>query len=358
MRSIWGATMDGFVERDEGEAAAYLAEEIGPGVTREQLIESMEELLVFTKKVVYTWEDDLGALIFATIARSGRTFDGICRLLRAGLAVQAAMLCRTLFEDMIVGHWLLYNRGDHDWLVDRFLRQREAIALHKERIRDETGGAAMGPPLTVPDDVKEREKELRDEFGKEAQKDWWDPGREGRGKGRPVGIRKLVNILEDAAAERKMFHPRFAGGAKPLLRMFDRVTYKWLNQCIHHTTVGLPFTPTVKGEAEKSPDPMLIVSWHAAWLFTQQAYLAHDATNMAPVTNLETVWWECMIRFSQAFGQTEWTSRLEDELMEIMGVDLSAEPGREWLYESWIALSDVLSGWWFRFKQFIRRRNS
>lgn len=257
---------------------------------------------------------------------------------------------------MIVGHWLLYNQGDHDWLVDRFLRQREAIALHKERIRDAAGGAAMGPPLTVADDVKSREKALRDEFGKEAQWDWWDPGRQGRGKGRPVGIRKLVNTLEDAAAERKMFHPRFAAGEKALLRMFDKVTYRWLNQCIHHTTVGLPFTPTVKGKTEKSPDPMPIVSWHASWLFTQQAYLAHDATGMAPVTNLEATWWECMIRFSEAFGQRDWTFRLEDELMAILGVDLSEKPERQWLYERWLDLSDTISWWWFRFKQFIRRR--
>jgi hypothetical protein len=349
--------MDGFVERDESGASAYLAEEIGTGVTREQLIEAMEELLVFTKSVVYAWEDDYGALIFATVARSGRTFDGVCKLLRAGLAVQAAMLCRSLFEDMIVGHWLLYNYADHDWLVDRFLRQREAIALHKERIRDATGGAAMGPPLTVADDVRQREKQLRAEFGKEAQKDWWDPGEDGRGKGRPVGLRRLVNVLEDAAAERKMFHPRFAGGEKPLLRAFDRVTNKWLNQCIHHTTVGLPFTPTVKGKAEKSSDPMLIVSWHAAWLFTQQVYLAHDANGMAPVTRLEVTWWECMIRFSQAFGQTEWTFRLEDELMAILGVDLSDEPETSGLYERWLALTDRLSLWWFRFKRFVRRDN-
>jgi hypothetical protein len=349
--------LDGFLERDESEASAYLAEEFGSGITREQLIESMEELLAFTKSAVYTWEDDFGAIIFATVARSGRTFDGICKLLRAGLAVQAAMLCRTLFEDMIVGHWLLYNQGDHDWLVDRFLRHREAIALHKERIRDATGGAAMGPPLAVADDVKTREIELRDEFGKEAQRDWWDPGREGRGKGRPVGIRRLVNVLEDAAAERKMFHPRFAGGEKALLRVFDQVTYKWLNQCIHHTTVGLPFTPTVKGEAEKSLDPMLIVSWHAAWLFTQQVYLAHDAAGIASVKKLEATWWDCMIRFSEAFGQREWTYRLEDELMEILGVDLAQEPESEWLYDKWMVVSDTISWWWFRLKQLIHRRS-
>jgi Family of unknown function (DUF5677) len=349
--------MNGFVERDEREAHAYLAEEIGGGISREQLLEAMEELLVFTKRAVYTWDDEFGALIFATVARSGRTFDGICKLLRAGLAVQAAMLCRALFEDMIVGHWLLYNHADHDWLVDKFLRQREAIALHKERVRNATGGSAIGAPLAVAEDVREREDELCAEFGTEAQKDWWDPGRKGRGQGRPVGIRKLVNILEDAAAERKMFHPRFAGGEKPLLRMFDRVTYKWLNQCIHHTTVGLPFTPTVKGEVEKSPDPMLIVSWHASWLFTQQVYLAHDATGMVPVRDLEATWWECMIRFSKAFNQTEWTFRLEDELMEILGVDLSRVSKRGWLYERWLDLTDWVGWWWFKLTRFVRGRN-
>jgi hypothetical protein len=215
----------------------------------------------------------------------------------------------------------------------------------------------MGPPLTVAVDVKKRQKELREEFGKEAQRDWWDPGEDGRGGGRPAGIRKLVNTLEDAAAERKMFHPRFAGGENALLRMFDRVTYKWLNQCIHHTTVGLPFTPTVKGEAEISPDPMMIVAWHAAWLFTQQVYLAHDATNMAPVTQLEVTWWGCMIRFSEAFGRTEATERLEEELMEMLGVDLADGADQGWIYGRRIALADAVNWQWFRFKQFIFRRD-
>lgn len=347
--------MNGFVERDENEASAYLAEELGSGVTREQLVEAMEALLVFTKKAAYQWDEDFSALIYATVARSGRTFDGVCKLLRAGLAVQAAMLSRTLFEDMVVGHWLLYNHADSDWLVDRFLRQREAIALHKERIRAATGGAAMGPPLTVAEDVKSREGALRDEFGKEAQKDWWDPGRKGRGNGRPVGIRGLVNTLEDAAAEHKMFHPRFAGGEKPLLRMMDKVTYKWLNQCIHHTTVGLPFTPTARGQTEKSMDPMFIVAWNASWIFAQQVYLAHDAANLRGKA-FEATWWECMIRFSECLEQSEWTDRLEDELMAILGIDLSEEPKKEWLYERWLDLSDTISWWRCRLKEFLNRR--
>jgi Family of unknown function (DUF5677) len=346
----------GFRERDPAGEGDYLQEVLGDGVSRDALIESMETLLAFTNNATYAWTDDYGTLIWATVARSGRTFDGICRLLRAGLAVQAAMLCRSLFEDMIVGHWLLFNHEDPDWLVERFLRHREAIALHQERLRAETGGAGMGPPLNVPSDAKSREQLLIEEFGPEAQKDWWDPGRKGRGVGQPVGIRKIVNLLEDAAAEHKMFHPRFAGGEQPLLRRMDKMTHKWLNQCIHHTTIGLPFTPVAKGESEKSPDPMMIVAWNASWLFTQQAYLAHDAAGIADGRMLEAAWWECMIVINEAIGgRNEWTERLERELMEILGVDLSGVPEVGRLYGAWWAVGERFGWWWLRLKSALRR---
>jgi hypothetical protein len=352
--------VDGFIERDEDEADSYLAESSGDGVTREELIESMEAMLVFSKKAAYQWDDDFYALIYSTVARSGRTFDGICKLLRSGLAVQAAMLSRTLFEDMVVGHWLLFNHQDPNWLVERFLRQREAIALHKERIRDQTGGVAMGPPLEIADDAKSREQSLIEEFGSEAQRDWWDPGRRGKGKGQPVGIRKLVNILEDAAAEHKMFHPRFAGGEQPLLRTMDRVTYKWLNQCIHHTTVGLPFTLSMEGEVEKSPDPMFIVAWNASWIYAQQIYLAHDAARLGGRT-WEATWWQCMLTFSEYLGRSEWTDRLDEELIEMLGDQdpfgtTVGESRREWLYIQRVRLSDTISWWWFRLRTSLRRR--
>jgi hypothetical protein len=353
--------MDGFIERDEDGAEAYLAEASVGGVTREELIESMEAMLVYSKKAAYQWDDDFHALIYSTVARSGRTFDGICKLLRSGLAVQAAMLSRTLFEDMVVGHWLLFNHADPDWLVERFVRQREAIALHKERIRDETGGAAMGPPLTVADDAKSREQSLIKEFGSEAQRDWWDPGRQGKGVGRPVGIRKLVNLLEDAAAEHKMFHPRIAGGEQPLLRTMERVTYKWLNQCIHHTTVGLPFTLSVKGKAEKSPDPMFIVAWNASWIYAQQIYLAHDAAGLRG-RSWEATWWQCMLTFSEYLGRSEWTDRLENELMAMLAdadsFGIAARRGaRGRLYARWLGLREAASWWWLRLRTLRHRRS-
>jgi hypothetical protein len=308
-----------FIERDPEEADDYLSEELANGVSRERLIESMESLLRFTKKAGYQWGNDWEALVYATVARSGRTFEGICKLLRAGLAVQAAMLSRSLFEDMMVGHWLLFNYEEPNWLVEKFLRHRQAIALHQERLQKETG-FRMGPPLAVPEVTAAEAEALIAEFGKEAQRDWWDPGRKGSGEGYDVGLKQLVKWLEDAAAEHKMFHPRFAGGEQPLLRRMDRVTHKWLNQCIHLTTVGLPFTPVGGGKVEKSPDPMLIVAWNAAWLYTQQIYLLHDLNKMDG-QDLEATWWLCMIKFSEALDQPEMVERLIDQLDEILGED-------------------------------------
>jgi hypothetical protein len=339
-----GMEAGGFIERDEADADGYLAEKIGGGVSREELIESMEQLLVFTKKAAYQWHGDWEALIYATVARSGRTFDGICKLLRAGLAVQAAMLSRSLFEDMVIGHWLLFNHEEPDWLVEKFLRQREAIALHQRKLQRETG-MTMGPPLSVPDGAEARAKDLFEEFGKEAQRNWWDPGREGHGEGQDVKLRKLVHWLEEAAAEHKMFHPRFAGGEKALLRRMDLVTHKWLSQCVHHTTIGLPFTPTEKGKVEKSDDPMLIVSWNAAWLFTQQIYLLLDLNNMDG-RHLETVWWICMIKFARALEQPDWEARLADELIEIAG----DEVGR-------LTLGDRIAIRWHEFRDKLFRRH-
>lgn len=313
-----------FVERDPAELGPYREEELAEGLTRSDLISSMEDLLIFTRGKGYDWEDDFGALVFATVARSGRTFEGICLLLRDGLAVQAAMLLRSLFEDMVVGHWLYYNRDDSQWLVEKFLRQREAIALHQRKLQCETR-ASMGPPISMADDAEDRAQALIEEFGSEAQRDWWNPGRKGKGLGSDVRMRKIVGILEDAADRHEMFHPRFAGGAEKLLRRADLVTNKWLSQCLHHTTIGLPFTPTETGEVQKAGDPMLIVAFNATWTFAQQVYLAHDASRKGG-KGFEAVFWNFLINFARIFGPDKELEKLEAQL-EVILEEFEAETG-------------------------------
>lgn len=300
----------GFQERNPEEIDAYLQAEIGEGVSREELIECMEGLLYFTKQARFQWENNFYALIYATVVRSARTYEGICTLLRAGLAVQAAMLTRSLFEDVVIAHWMALNQDDQDWLPERFLRHREAVALFQRKLFKDTK-FAMGPLLSAPEDLENRADQLVEEFGKQATGDWWDPGKEGHGKGKPVGLRKIVVWLEKVAAERKRFHPRFAGGEEPLLERIDRTIHKWLSQCVHHTAVGLPFAPVDEDEAEVPPDPILTVGFSASWLFAQQIYLIHEL-NHAPYREIDRRWYDCMALFVKIFLGAEAADRLRE----------------------------------------------
>ncbi len=313
--------MQGYTEREvnDAERARYGGEEWpGTGMTKGELIDQMERLLVYTQGQTYNWDSDYGALVFATVARSGRTFEGICALLRAGLAVQAGMLTRSLFEDVVVGHWLVYNEADTEWIVEKFLRQREAIGLHQRKLHRETS-SAMAVPLPIADDAEDRAQALIEEFGKEAQRDWWNPGRKGRGFGREVSIREIVGKLEDAAAEGRMFHPRFAGGEQPLLRRTELVINKWLTQCIHHTTVGLPFTPTGsgKGKVEIPDDPTFMVAFSSTWMFAQQVYLIHDVTGRGG-KDFEALFWNALIAFAEVTGPPDERHKLEAQLGSII----------------------------------------
>jgi hypothetical protein len=211
-------------------------------------------------------------LVVSTALRSANTFKSILVLVETGLPSQAAMLARPLFEDLVVGHWLLLNRTDPDWLVERFFRHRDAIALHQTKVERDTRWT-MGPALPTAPKVASKQNPLLAEFGGEAQKNWWDPGDD---KGRPLGLRRIAEKLEQAAADGTMFSPRFAGGDEPLLRRFEQAAYKWFTQFLHHTAIGLPMQPMPEGDSVETPDPSGRVLFITGWTFAQQAYLLHE----------------------------------------------------------------------------------
>lgn len=311
------ATAGQFQEPSQQDKDAFLAEEVGEGLSREDLIEAMEELLVFVGESTYQWENSYYALVYATMARSARTYEGICLLLRACLPVQAAMLARCLFEDVIVAHWLVFNKDDQEWLVQRFLRHREAIALHQEKLERETK-FSTGTRLPVAPGLKDREAALVGEFGKQASGDWWDPGREGHGEGKDVGLRKIVTRLEKLAADEVMFFPRFAGGEEPLLDRLDRVIHKWLSQCVHHTVIGLPFAPSSENDVEQPGDQTVLVGFSASWLFAQQVYLMFELNNI-PYDHIDTVWYLCLAKFTAIIAGPEAAEGLLDQWEEHYG---------------------------------------
>lgn len=214
-------------------------------------------------------------VVAGTVLRSRATFIGVCSLVEIEIPQQAAMLARALFEDVAVAHWVMLNEDDPTWLIDRFFRHRDAIALHQRRLSQETAWRVGAPIVSDPESLLSRQNALTKEFGAEAQKDWWDPGAEGRGRGRPIGLRGIVACLEDAATRHVRFYPRFAGGDEPLLVRMERVVQKWFNQYLHHTAVGLPFNATPDG-VDPAHNPTEHVLFCSYWMFAQQAYLLHE----------------------------------------------------------------------------------
>jgi hypothetical protein len=217
----------------------------------------------------------LTQLIWATFLRSKRTYEAISHLIGHELDTQAAMLCRSLFEDMLVSHWLALNDEDPQWLIDRFFRHRDAMELGRLAIEEDYGWS-VGPRLVeVTPELRARKNELGQEFKRQARRDWWDPCDGGRGAGRSIGIAGIARILEGAAANHQRFDPRFAGGEAPLLRNLEAVVLSWFSRQLHHTAVGLPFQPSVQGPIERPTDPRvpLLILFSAYWIFGQQGYL-------------------------------------------------------------------------------------
>src|SRR6218665_1861010 len=140
-------------------------------------------LIGFTEGDQFPLDTPFEQIVHGTFMRSRDTFKAIHNLLATGFPVQAAMLVRSLFEDMVVAHWLVLNRDDPDWLIGRFHRHRDAMALHQDRLRRDTRGWGMGRPLADPEPLRLQQNALFKEFGGEAQRDWWDPCANGDGTG-------------------------------------------------------------------------------------------------------------------------------------------------------------------------------
>jgi hypothetical protein len=128
------------------------------------------------------------------------------------------------------------------------------------------------------------------------------PERERARTNPPIGLRGVAALLENAAAEHRLFHPWFAGGDEPMLRRMELVVQKWFSQCLHHTAVGLPVVISgpdgLPGEPDDPSDLVAFTSW---WMFAQQIYLLHDLYDRPPDEINELV----RFGFVEAFGVDE-----------------------------------------------------
>jgi hypothetical protein len=176
---------------------------------------AMESLLGFARRNRPTGppsHDPAGWLIMATYARGTKTAQASFRLACLGYGAQAGMLNRSLFEDMIVAHWIRANPEEAPEQFERHWKHN--LRLFKEQYekygREEEVAA-------WPDLDEEERAALRAEFG--------------YGHWTKKGLRALVEAVEHEwegeQTDRRM-----------LWQTFD-IAHRFNNLILHHSFYGL-----------------------------------------------------------------------------------------------------------------------
>ncbi|HEX4729728.1 MAG TPA: DUF5677 domain-containing protein [Solirubrobacterales bacterium] len=207
----------------------------------------------------------LQQILAGTAARAKETFRSMCALASEHQTVQAAMLCRSIFEDMVVTHWLVLHEDEPEFLTNRYIDHLDAIRLNEARTTKR-----HGYPAADVSDLAGREDDLVREFGANAQRQWWAV----RDDGRPINMPEVIEILEQSTR----FGTRMKG-EKPILREMFEKAQKWNNQLLHHTPEGMPVRlnrdEPMRPLAAPTPQvPRVLIP--AYWSYGQIVYLVLD----------------------------------------------------------------------------------
>jgi hypothetical protein len=238
----------------------------GSPTPQDEQLAALDALCAFVASGEHQAVGGAAQIVTATTARLLDTTRAIAGLIHSDLPVQAAMLVRPLFEDMVISHWLV-DQTDPELLVDRFLDQQDAIALHQRRLALDTGWNVGTPVRVDVSAILEREREFIKTFGRAVTHDWWAIDADGS----RVGFREVLQHLE--ASPR--YVARFAG-AEPLLLRWYRIVQKVAHQHQRNTPVGLQIRLT-RGDptpAAYSDETLAFyVLFCTYWTLAQQIYL-------------------------------------------------------------------------------------
>jgi hypothetical protein len=87
-------------------------------------------------------------LVLRTLARARGTYTAIIELVETERTLPAAMLGRSLFEDMVVTHWLVLHKEHPDWLIERFERHCDAMRLYDATVREQVNWMPSGDDIS------------------------------------------------------------------------------------------------------------------------------------------------------------------------------------------------------------------
>ena len=241
-----------------------------------------------------TWSPTtaLEDLVLRTVARGRGTFDVIVSLASTNRSLQAAMLGRSLFEDMVVAHWLVLHRDNPGWLIDRFTAHRDAMRLNEAEARRRLGASPLSDDLS---DLAGRENELRKEFGRYAERFWWGVDQSGN----KLGMQQLVDRL--AAAPQ--FQPRLRGETTVLDDYFSLQQKAW-NQALHHTAAGMNIvtSPNAGLPVAVAATDSAFILFGNYWVFGQLIYVALELGATQVIPRFQKLFFLGLAIFSEAVG--------------------------------------------------------
>jgi hypothetical protein len=240
-----------------------------------------EQIGMYLEGVELMTDTHMDQIVAGTVGRARETFRAMCFLASQGQSVQAAMLCRSIFEDMVVAHWLVFHEDDPEFLTERYMRQLDAI-----RLNEATTTEAFGWEPPDVSDLAGREDDLRKEFGNHAQWHWWSVRRDGS----RISLPEVVTELENSPR----FHPRLKGETPVLRHMYEKAQ-KWNNQLLHHTPAGMPvwLNPEEPLKVIAAPTPSVpAVVFPAYWSYGQLVYLVLEVVPNQDFREFEKVFFK------------------------------------------------------------------
>jgi len=171
-------------------------------------------------------DDPAGELIFRTYIRGSKGFQGVFKLAFDGYGSQAFTIGRTVYEDMLVAHWIFLNPQE----APAKFRRHERLARYRLRLgreRADLPPSADESPDLEPTDLAE----LKAEFG-----------RGGHWTGRTH-----ANLRDAVRSE-------FEGNHRRLLEQVHEILHALSNLAVHHSYLSLDASVAVLPDGRRFAD--------------------------------------------------------------------------------------------------------
>jgi len=238
------------------DAEKAIREEFGPR------IEACERLYEYAKELTLSWpgrliENTAEGLILTLFARSLDTFMAAVRLASLGYGAQAAMLNRSLFEDMIDVHWIAtepeaaeQRYRDHHQHGRMLLA--DAVARHPEHYEE----------VELPEFDPSERKQLDCLYGKWGSKSWSGLNLHDR-------VRGVEHHWKDEASQQT-------------LHFFHDIAHRENNQTLHVSSAGLNANAEVSDSGSLTvrigprPDMLDRALFGSFWIFDNTIGLVLD----------------------------------------------------------------------------------